>query len=149
MITQFKIFESENQFREVDLQLLWDDITRNYYTKIFDKPMHLDYYFYSTLKKMLLGKNIEFNRVTNKWFDTEPFYNFNGKVEDVEFKDDSYNYLIKYIIILLDDGKKYNLKISNNYNFERKPVFVKIYDSEELEIEEKINLLKNTDKYNL
>ncbi len=48
MITQFKIFESENQFREVDLQLLWDDITRNYYTKIFDKPMHLDYYFYST-----------------------------------------------------------------------------------------------------
>ena len=144
-----KFFESVKQYREVDLQLLWDDITRNYYSKLFDKPVHLDMYFNSFLTKLLLNKDIELSRVTNKYFDTEPFYNFKGKVEDIEFKDDSHNYLIKHIIISLDDGNKYNLDISNNYNFSRKPVIVKIYDSQELEVEEKINLLKNTGKYNL
>lgn len=144
-----KFFESVKQYREVDLQLLWDDITRNYYSKLFDRPVHLDMYFNSFLTKLLLNKDIELSRVTNKYFDTEPFYNFKGKVEDIEFKDDSHNYLIKHIIISLDDGNKYNLDISNNYNFSRKPVIVKIYDSQELEVEEKINLLKNTGKYNL
>lgn len=144
-----KFFESVKQYREVDLQLLWDDITRNYYSKLFDKPVHLDMYFNSFLTKLLLNKDIELSRVTNKYFDTESFYNFKGKVEDIEFKDDSHNYLIKHIIISLDDGNKYNLDISNNYNFSRKPVIVKIYDSQELEVEEKINLLKNTGKYNL
>jgi len=144
-----KFFESVKQYREVDLQLLWDDITRNYYSKLFDKPVHLDMYFNNFLRKLLLNKDIELGRVTNKYFDTESFYNFKGKVEDIEFKDDSHNYLIKHIIISLNDGNKYNLDISNNYNFSRKPVIVKIYDSQELEVEEKINLLKNTGKYNL
>lgn len=152
MITQFKIFESEKQFREIDLQLLWDDITRNYYSKLFDKPVHLDMYFNSVLKKLLLNKEIEFKRAVHP-YDGAIIYGLSGMVEYVELKNDSHNYLIRPIIILLDNGKnkdKYEIgNISCNYNFDRKPLIVKIYDSEELPIEKEINLLKDTNKYNL
>jgi hypothetical protein len=147
MITNFKLFESERQFREVDLQQLWDDLTHNYYSKLFDKPMHTDMFFHSLLKRMLIGKDIEFNRVENR-FDGEVLYNFSGKIEDVEFVDET---LIKGFILVLNEGEtKYLLTINNKYSFERtRPVIVKIYDSEESEIEKKLNFLKTMNKYNI
>lgn len=155
MITQFKIFESERQFREVDLQLLWDDITHNYRTKLFDKPMHLDNYFLNVLKKLLLNKEIEFKRAEHP-FDGEVIYGLSGKVISVDFFDDSFNYIIKHISVILNvpnahaEYSKCALgDISNNFNFNRRPLIIKIYDSEELEIEKKIEFLRDANKYNL
>jgi hypothetical protein len=144
MITNFKLFESDRQFREVDLQLLWNDLTKKYYSKLFDKPIHIDIFFHSLLKKMLIGKDIEFNRVKNR-FDDEILYNFSGKIENIQYVDEN---LVKGFILILNDGDtEYLLTINNNSS--EKPVMVKIYDSEELEIEKKVNFLKDMNKYNI
>ena len=151
MITNFKIFESESQYREVDLQQLWDDIINKYYSKIFDKPVLTHLYFQNVvLKPLLLFKNIEFKRAEHS-YDGDIIYGLSGKVEDVKFKYDSFNYLIKHIFVVLEDGQEYHLgNINNNFNFnDKRPLIVKIYDVEETEIEKKLNLLKDSDKYNL
>ena len=158
-----KYFESENQFREIDLQLLWDDINK-YHTKLFDRPVHTHMYFYSRLKQLLLDKEIEFNRVVNR-FDNEVLYNFNGKVKEVKYdtKDDIYKTIVvelykdkgKYPQYRNRDNDAYVLGTIDNHMFNKKdqqnkkPLIVKIYNSDKIEIEEKIDLLKIEDSYNL
>lgn len=150
MITTFKIFESKRQYREVDMQQLWDDITNKYYSKLFDKPIHTQMFFHNkVLNPLLLNKTVEFKRAEHP-YDGDVIYGLSGEVKNISFEDNSSNYLIRPIIVVLEDNKKYILGNINNNRFQKaEPLLVKIYDSEELEIEKKINLLKDTDKYNL
>ena len=106
MITNFKIYESKTQFREVDLQQLWDDMFTNYYSKLFDKPLLNEAYFRSFLKKLLLDKEIEINRAISR-IDGDVIYGKSGKVEDVFLHDYT---LTKQISVKFYNTQKLPLK---------------------------------------
>jgi mRNA deadenylase 3'-5' endonuclease subunit Ccr4 len=149
-----KKYESEQQYREVDLQQLWDDMFTNYYSKLFDRPVYNDIYFHSFLKKILLTKDIEMTTSVGGSI----IYGRAGKVEEVIFNDYT---LIKIVKVKLYNTQKLPLKrarstehiiarIANNSGYKIKiPQIVKIYNSEPLEIENKIEFLRNTNKYNI
>ena len=151
----FKIFESEEQYREVDLQQLWNDMFTNYYSKLFDKPVFNDAYFHSFLRKLLLEKDVEIQRGISR-IDGEVHYGNSGKVEEVNF----YDYTLQKVITV-KFYKKQDLplkrartehiiaRIDNEINKNKTSQIVKIYNSEPLEIEKKIQELKTIDKYNL
>lgn len=160
-----KYFESEHQFREVDLQLLWDDL--NYYQfELFDKPKHTDYFFYNQiLKPLLLDKEIEFLRAVHP-YDKEVTYGDSGKVKEIKVIDThKFGNLKKIIVNLYPKKEKYPrvrardtaswiiAEIDSTVYFPKKkikkPIIIKIYNSELLEIENKLELLKNKNKYNL
>ena len=148
-----KKFESEKQFREIDLQQLWDDIN-TYHMKLFDTPMHTDMYFYNrVLKPLLIGKEIEFHRVVNR-FDDEVSYGLNGKVKEIEIKDSKNNIskeIIGHCYSKKNDTIGYVLARINTNMFDKsikKSQIIKIYNSEELEIENKIHNIKKAEKYN-
>jgi hypothetical protein len=151
-----KTYENSLQYREVDLQQIWDDINK-YHSRLFDKPMHTDMYFHNqVLKPLLLDKEVEFNRFSD--FGGEPYYDRKGKVEKIDFNDYT---MTKEIAVKLHSKNKFPTKrkraeitlariINNMFSKkEKEPQMVKIYNSEPLEIENKIQLLKDTDKYNL
>jgi len=142
-----KTYEDINtQFREVDLQLLCDDILK--YRKTLSTLEQTELYFYNNvLKPLLLNKNIEFRRAVSP-IDGEAIYGFGGKVKEI-IRDNSLTNMDRFIISLYNKEYKYILGDILYYNDTNKKLIVKIYDSEELEIEKEIDLIKSTNKYNL
>lgn len=136
-----KYFESEKQFRVVDLQQLWYDLQQLWnddYFKLFSINSNIA--FYSTLNELLLNKFVEFqnNRVYAK----------KGYVKEVKSLDYT---LTKEIYVRLNEQVEFEwlATLQNDRNKKNKTQIVKIYDSEPLEIEDKINKLKAFYKYNL
>ena len=150
-----KNFENDSYkkpFRKVDLQQLWDDFT-TLQTKLVDKPILTDAYFErKILKDILQDKEIEFQRVRNP-IDGEVTYNEGGRVKSIKL--DSKDILrLKVICELYDHKEQWVLAtIDNVSGFARNhkvyPQIVKIYNSEPIEIEEKIELLKATEKFGI
>ena len=157
-IKKFELLES---FREVDLQLLYEDYMK-YRNKLGTTPLYgpidmtkviMIYEFKpKILEPLLIGKKIEFHRSQSP-IDDEIRYGHWGIVEKIEeIILEQYNKKFKIIISLKNEKELFILtrihayidKNSNNCN-----KIIKIYNSEELEIEKDINILKDTMKYNL
>jgi len=155
-----KYFESKRQFREVDLQEIWDSVQINH-SVLFDNPVITEAWFYNRiLNPLLLDKYIEFRKVIHP-YDKEVSYAFSGKVKGIRLMDtnrfknivvslypDSNRFLdrpkdLNYIIGTIDDSVLYNKK------YVKSPLIVKIYDSEPLEIESKLDILNIKSKYNI
>jgi len=141
MITQFKIFENNKNYREVNLKQL--------YTNMFTYRKELGFQFNmiqnefeSILKKLLTYKHIEFQRVKNK-IDGDITYNEEGIVQWTNVIDG--NIIIK--IENIDTPFQLTEKVSQ---------IVKIYDSEPFNIEididkynEERKIKEETEKYNI
>ena len=148
-----KYFESERQFREVDLQGIWDGVQK-YYNDIIGagKLVLMDAWYYNKiLIPLLQDKEIEFKRAVHP-ADKEVIYGHSGRVQTVKLQDTNrfknvtaslYSHKDTYIIGTIDTAQWMTA------NEKKKELIIKIYDSEPLEIENKLDLLKNTDKYNL
>lgn len=158
------IIETNNQFREVDLQLLWDDLN-HYQFKLFDSHKHIDSYFSKLLEQLLLNKEIEFLRSIHP-YDKEVSYGESGKVKEIDIADNPIKetkeiigslYEIKYSRsgkYYVEDTEAWILaKIDSSVNYPnrkvKKPIIIKIYDSDLSDIEKQIDLLKMTEKYNI
>ena len=144
MITQFKIFENNMDYREVDL--------KQFYKNMFTYRKELGYNFseiqsmfeYQILPKLLNNKHIEFQKVINP-IDSDVTFNEEGVVEWAKL-DQSYNTIL---IKLWDDDTIWQLT-------EKASQVVKIYNSKPLDIEidmdkyeEERRMKKEVDKYNL
>lgn len=158
------IIGTSNQFREVDLQLLWDDL--NYYQfKLFDKQKHIDFYFHKLLEQLLLNKEIEFIRSIHP-YDKEVSFGESGRVKEIDIVDNPIEktkkiignlYEVRYSrhgIYQTEDTEAWILaKIDSSVNYPdkkvKKPIIIKIYDSDLSDIEKQIDLLKMTEKYNI
>ena len=158
---EYTIEDEPQNFREVDLQLLWDDL--NYYQfKLFDKPKHIDnFYLHQILIPLLLNKNVEFLRSIHH-YDKEISYGMNGKIENINISDgleqfDKFKSILANLendpntwILAKIDGSGIKFDPSKNIiRKDKKPAIIKIYNSEPLEIEDKILSLKSSEKYNL
>lgn len=147
-----KYFESSRQFREVDLQGIWDNIQK-FYNDIIgnDRPVLIDSWYYNKiLIPLLQDKEIEFKRAIHP-ADKEVIYGHFGRVNTIKMKDD--NKFKDIHVTLYSDKNLYVLGTIDILqwmtNIGKKQLIVKIYDSEPLEIENKLELLKNKEKYNL
>lgn len=147
MITKFKIFESERQFREVDLQLLWNDLVK-YQLYLFDSPTHIDAAFESIISKLIQDKEISFHRAKHP-YDDEITYAYTGRVKNIRVDIKNRYQDKKIIITLYGSTEMYILTTIHLSFYHEQNSIVKIYNSEELEIEKKIELVKSTTKYNL
>jgi len=140
-----KYFESERQFREVDLQEIWDNV-HTYSNDIINGRVYMDNWFCDKiLEPLLLDKEIEFKRAIHP-ADKEVIYGHAGRVKSVRLQ--VYEG-IKSVIVSLYSNNKFEYILGPIGNAKNKPLIIKIYDSEPLEIENKLDLLKNADKYNL
>ena len=147
-----KYFESERQFREVDLQGIWDG-TQKYYNDIIGsgKLVLMDAWYYNRILRPLLeDKEIEFKRAVHP-YDKEVIYGFSGRVQTVKLHDTS---RFKNITVnLYSDKETYIMGTIDTAqwmgNMEKKSLIIKIYDSEPLEIEEKLKYLSTESKYNI
>ena len=148
-----KYFESQRQFREVDLQEIWDDVQKFYKDIIgVDRIVLMDSWYYNRILLPLLeDKEIEFKRAIHP-YDKEVIYGLGGRVQTVKLHDTSrfknitvnlYSDKETYIIGTIDTAQWMTA------NEKKKELIIKIYDSEPLEIETKLNLLKYKYKYNL
>ena len=109
------------------------------------------WYYNRILLPLLEDKEIEFKRAVHP-YDKEVIYGFSGRVQTVKLHDTSrfknitvslYSDKETYIIGTIDTAQWMTA------NEKKKELIIKIYDSEPLEIETKLNLLKNKYKYNL
>lgn len=148
-----KKFENKKQFREVDLQQLYDDF------KYFENKLILTYsnqytplgnfrllFMKHVLIPLLLDKEIEFHKTISP-LDDEVRWGFFGRVKNIgiKFQEDQ-------ILITVDlyDNKKnlilaYLTKIEKNLK-KKKSTMVKIYNSEETDFEKTISELKFIEK---
>ena len=137
-----KYFESKKQFREIDLQLLWDDLVK-YQLDLFDSPINStdkNVAFESIIIKLIQNKEISFHRAKHP-YDDEITYAYTGRVKSIRIDIDN-SYRDKKIIISLYGSKDLYILatiVCDNLNNEE---IIKIYNSEELEIEKKIELLR-------
>jgi hypothetical protein len=149
-----KYFESERQFREVDLQGIWDGIQK-YYKDIIgvDRPVLVDSWYYNRiLIPLLQDKEIEFKRAVHP-ADKEVIYGHSGRVQTIKMKDDN---RFKNVMVSLYSDKNINQYILGSIdtaqwmgNMGQKTLIVKIYDSEPLEIEDKLKYISMQLKYNI
>lgn len=138
-----KYFESKKKSRLVDIASLYNDFII-YRKQLFEPTINLSDKFHKIiLEPILLNKDVEFHRVKNK-IDGDVTYGFSGKITAVEIKREGY---IMQILVKLYDKPSYYILVKNLLGLE--PIIVKIYNSEKTEIEKKIELLKDTEKYNL
>ena len=149
-----KYFESERQFREVDLQGIWDGVQK-YYNDIIGpgKLVLMDAWYYNKiLIPLLQDKEIEFRRAVHP-ADKEVIYGHSGRVQTVKLQDT--NRFKNITASLYSDKETYILGTIDIAqwgwigNIEKKTLIVKIYDSEPLEIEEKLKYLSMESKYNI
>ena len=152
-----KYFESEKQFREVDLTELFNGYIKYKYTQNLPYSWNSDEYFWrhdykkmsddfnkNVLSPLLVDKEIEFPKVIHP-YDGESTYSFSGRVKDirVDKKED-----ISFIVYLYDEKNAlYLFKIPRYSKLETN--IVKIYNSEPIDIEDEINMFLNVTKYNL
>ena len=165
-----KYFENEKQFREINLKDLWNDYMK-YKKEIIKNDANLKTSNFSTLNNWNVGtsyidifknillepilknKEIHFQKATNKFYG-DTMYSSYGRVKNiiVEQQRDRYgNFEILICVEIFDGNIAYILsrfKENDGTPGTEKDV-VKIYDSQITRIEDEINLLKNTDKYNL
>ncbi len=147
-----KYFESERQFREVDLQGIWDGVQK-YYNDIIGagKLVLMDAWYYNKiLIPLLQDKEIEFKRAVHP-ADKEVIYGHSGRVQTVKLQDTNrfknvtaslYSDKNTYIIGTIDATQWME-------NIKNKTLIIKIYDSEPLEIEERLKYLSMESKYNI
>lgn len=133
MITQFKIFENKVSYREVDLKQLYKNIF--IYRNELKFSFHtIQYVFQEILKKLLINKHIQFQRIKNK-IDGEVTYNEEGVVQWIKIVED--------IIVLKLENNKTFFQLSNNNS-----QIVKIYESVPLDIEIDIHKYEEERKLN-
>jgi hypothetical protein len=173
-----KTFENVKTYREVDLRELWIDWCKyrsefrenKFYTKDFSD---LDEWglmgtitdeFSDILSRMILGKVVEWHR-TNDIYDDAKRYNFRGKVKEVLKHYDArksyhqpnskieFTAKFDYIsIATIDDDIRYESNdeyVLLNVRSSAKSKMIKIYNSEETEIEQQLDMLKAAKLYNL
>lgn len=124
-----KYFESEEQYREVDLQQLYDD-----YVKYKTNEEHI-WVITKRFEEDVLDPLLDDKRI--QYFDSYFF------VRDITLNFDGEN-----VYVHLNYYYTYTIQRIISYR-EKIPMSIKIYDSEETEFEKEIDLLKNTEKYNL
>jgi len=149
-----KYFESERQFREVDLQAIWDNIQK-FYSSIIgnDRPVLVDAWFYNKiLIPLLQDKEIEFRRAIHP-YDSEVIYGLSGRVKKITVTDSN---TTKYIRVSLYGDLQTGTSILGSIdtvqwmkNEKNKSLIIKIYDSEPLEVENKMKYLSMESKYNI
>jgi len=141
MITQFKIFENNKNYIEIDLKELYKNMFTYRKELGFQFNMIQDE-FRKTIKKLLTNKHVEFQKVKNR-IDGDITYNEEGVVQWV-------NEVEGNIILKLKN-------IEETFQLaERVSQVIKIYDSEPLSImilidkyEEERRFKNEVDKYNL
>jgi len=134
MITEFAKYD----VRELDLNDLGSNILLN--RKQLNINFVLFYDLYSKLLNQILkGKLVEFQRVKNP-IDGEISYNEKGILEWIKPTPDD-----EYLLKIKDDPNQYWLsnKSSGFYPM------VKVYNSPKIDIEEQIDMIIQTNKYNI
>ena len=127
-----KYFESEEQYREVDLQQLYYD-----YVKYKTNEDHI----------WIIVKNFKKDVLIPLLMDKD--VKINGKCED------NYLYVRNVNINFNENDIDININYYNLLTIQRVistiniPMIIRIYNSEETEFEKEIDRLKFTDKYNL
>jgi len=155
-----KHFESEKQFREVDLTELFNNyikykyMSKENYLKLKDPDVYFWNSEYNRISKdfndnvlnpLLLNREIEFLRAVHP-YDDEVIYGSSGRVKDIRI-DKEYS-MIYYIVYLYDEKNAFYLLKIPRFN-RPEPTIVKIYNSESISIEDEITLYINAEKYNL
>lgn len=138
--------------REIDLQQLWNDFTKYKKRLSFCNNYEAELNFQHFLDKILSNNYVEFNRVKNR-FDDEITYSFEGEVRSVFIS--KFIKTFKVYVSLYNTGK-YPMKRNRNNSYlladimyySTKPIIIKVY-SDVTKEEEELELLKNTEKYNL
>lgn len=166
-----KHFESSKQFREVDLQKLWNDFIE-YKKELFpDKIFTGDqfrneinllsnFFCINILNPLLKNKEVEFHK-TQSTIDDEVRFGFEGRIRHITIEPSwkQSNQLI-VIVDLQREFKEVKLGTLQNVILAKivlrysgfitlYPNVVRIYNSLPTEIEDKINMLNNVEKYNL
>ena len=90
-----KTFESSKPYREVDLQLLWDDLMYGPYY-----PILIDVFYENLVKKMLQDKEICFNMIL------ECGYAYKGRAKEIFIRPIDSNNAHKIDVILYDSRKE-------------------------------------------
>lgn len=154
-----RFFESNQQSREIDLQELWNDF--NHYRNELNVHIVMVESFKSLFLDPILKNNkIDFQRAVHP-YDDEVTYNHSGIVSEVDI-DKQLSYFQIIVELVGDFEKPIGVDFSNVPN---RWVVVKIYKDPNIkntynnriirvygditENEEKINMLKNSEKYNL
>ena len=161
-----KYYESIGGIREVNIKKLWDDY------KKFKNKLKIDDSEFNVLKKsnidtwsvdaivagrfvdtvitpIILNKKIEFNRVKNRFTD-DITNNFKGMVKDIFIEirnNDSFN-----IIVETNTNRLYLIKMNLNDSQDKSHKIedtILIHDSEKSAIENEIDILNSTEKFNL
>ena len=165
-VKTYEGFDLKKPYREVDLQMLWDD--HKFWHEIKDSglftpdphsqtPLAPKVYFQDIIEPLLLNKEIEFGRAEHPYDEEIVNYGFYGRVKELSYNIHYSGGKMKIIVNLYDDNKVdlcaytlTNIDLHKNFSSSSgKPKIIKIYNSEELEIEKELNLLRNANKYNL
>jgi len=147
------IFESYKNTREVDLNELYNDMYK--YSKelnIYTRNINIEFE-YIILSSLIQNKLISFQKVKNP-IDDEESYNMTGivqwyKIHEWNKRIENSKFLLD--IQLKDDNNTYRLATQDYGNVFRnafKPTIL-IHNNHLTDIEKKLNLIKETEKYNL
>lgn len=132
-----KYFESEEKYRKVDLQLLFNNFIKYKIKKI--NKLTVSKFKKIVLEPLFLNKNLSL------YYDKT--FRKSGKVTEIDYDKDTEKIII-YFWLYYEYNDHQTLKTINISLHDNTPYYLYVFN-EETEFEKEVEMLKNSEKYNL